>query len=251
MASPNENAAAAKPDADGPKAAAKDTVEAAQKAPGTAAAATSKEKGAEEPAAKKTVGARKSAAKPSPRTAKTKTPKRAATTRSASKQTKPNTERNGKMATKQNPTEAMKAQAETAMSQSKAAFEDMTAKSKEAMEKNAKVMEELGGLTRGNVEAMVEAGRIYAEGTQAMARDTADFARKQAEETAQTMQAMSGVKNPNEVVELQGKYVRGQFDAVVAQTSAMTERALKLSGDVMAPFQNRMATAMEKFTKVA
>lgn len=155
------------------------------------------------------------------------------------------------MDTKQNPTEAMKAQAETAMSQSKAAFEDMATKSKTVMEKNVKTMEEMGGFARGNVEAMVEAGKIYAEGAQELARKGADFAKKQAEETAQTVQAMSSVKNPNEVVELQGKFVRGQFDAMMQQTSAMTEQWLKLTGDVMAPFQNRMATAMEKVQKVA
>ncbi|EMD82523.1 phasin family protein [Pacificimonas flava] len=195
---------------------------------------------------------KKTAGKPSAGTRKTSKSKVSARkTISAPKSTKPTSMRNSTMATKQNPTETMKAQTETAMNQSKAVFEDVTAKSKEAMEKNAKALEELSGMTRGNVEAMVEAGRIYAEATQAMARDTADFAKKQTEETVETMQALSSVKNPNEVVELQGKYVRGQFDAVVAQTSSMTERALKLSSDMMAPFQNRMATAMEKFTKVA
>lgn len=155
------------------------------------------------------------------------------------------------MEEKQNPTDTMKAQAETAMNQSKAAFEEMASKSKDVMEKNVKTIEEMGALARGNVEALVEAGRIYAEGSQEMAREAADFAKKQAEETAATVQAMSSVKNPNEVVELQGKYVRGQFDAMVAQSSAMTERMLKLSTDVMTPFQNRMATTMSKFTTAA
>lgn len=180
-----------------------------------------------------------------PQAAKAETPK-------PEPQTSPkpadNPKRTSTMADQKNPTETMKTQAETAMNQSKAAFEDMASKSKGMMEKNVKTMEEMGSLARGNVEAMVEAGRIYAEGSQEIAREAADFAKKQAEETAATVQAMSSVKNPNEVVELQGKYVRGQFDAMVQQSSAMTERMLKLSSDVMAPFQNRMATSMSKFT---
>jgi phasin family protein len=191
-------------------------------------------------------------------TRKAAAPRRAATApagkkaaRAPSVKTKKSPERKIAMATKQNPTDTMKAQAEAAMSQSKAAFEDMSTKSKEMMEKNVKTMEELGGFARGNVEALVEAGKIYAEGAQTLAKDAAGFAKKQAEETAAAVQSMSSVKNPNEVVELQGKYVRGQFDALVAHSSAMTEQMLKLTGDVMAPFQNRMASAMEKFTKTA
>ncbi|MBZ6379541.1 MULTISPECIES: phasin family protein [Pacificimonas] len=155
------------------------------------------------------------------------------------------------MAEKKNPTETMQAQAETAMAQSKATMEEMAAKSKEYMEKNVKSLEEMGDLARGNVEAMVEAGKIYAEGSQAIARQTGDFVKKQAEEAASTMQAMSGVKNPNEVVELQGKFVRGQFDAMVEHASTMTEHMLKLTTDVMTPFQNRMATTMSKVSKAA
>ncbi|MEE4350085.1 MAG: phasin family protein [Pacificimonas sp.] len=155
------------------------------------------------------------------------------------------------MAEKKNPTETMQAQAETAMNQSKAAMEDMAAKTKDYMEKQVISMEEMGDLARGNVEAMVEAGKIFAEGSQSIARETSDFVKAQAEDAAATMKAMSGVKNPNEVVELQGKFVRGQFDAMVAQTSTVTEHMLKLTTDVMAPFQNRMATAMSKVSKAA
>ncbi|MEM8827618.1 MAG: phasin family protein [Pseudomonadota bacterium] len=155
------------------------------------------------------------------------------------------------MATANKTTENMKAQAETAMNQGRAAMEDMTAKSREAMERGVKSMEEMGGFARGNVEAMVEAGKVYAEGTQSIAREQMDFAKKTAEELSTTMQKLPSVKTPAEAMEMQGNFVRGQFDAMVHQTSTVTEHMFKLMGDVMAPIQNRMAVAGQTLNKVA
>ncbi|MGB7405738.1 MAG: phasin family protein [Pacificimonas sp.] len=150
-----------------------------------------------------------------------------------------------------NPTETMKAQAETAMNQGKAAMADVTAKSREAMERGVKTVEEMNDFARGNVEAVVEASKVYADGTQEMMREQVSFVKSATDELAANMKAMPTVKNPNEIMQMHGDFVRNQFDAMVEQNSKMTERMFKLAGDVMAPLQNRMAVANEKFTKVA
>ena len=53
-----------------------------------------------------------------------------------------------------------------------------------------------------------------------------------------------------QLMKLQADYLRGAFDALVAETSRSTEASLKLAGDVAKPLQNRMALAAEK-VKVA
>ncbi|MBV7255373.1 phasin family protein [Pacificimonas sp. WHA3] len=222
--------------------AAKAAADVAGKSPAkkTAAKKTTVKKVAAKTAAPKQAAAKKSAVKRTARTAA----KAAATP-------KTNTAKRNITMTKTNPTEAMKQQADTAMTQGKAAIQDMTAKGREAMEKSAKVMEDMNGFARGNVEAMVEASKVAAEGTQELVREQADFAKKSVEGFSATMQKVSSAKNPAEAMQLHSDFARSQFDAMVSQTSTMTERMFKLAGDMMAPLQNRVAVAGETFKKVA
>ncbi|MHB9880092.1 phasin family protein [Pacificimonas sp. ICDLI1SI03] len=193
---------------------------------------------------------KKAARKAAKKTVAAKKPAAAGLRARATEPTKSEPNRTSKMAEATNPTENMKAQTETAMNQSKVAVEEMTAKSRDAMERGVKAMEEVGGFARGNVEALVEASKVYVEGTQSIVRDQAEFAKKSVEDLSANMQKISSVKNPNEVMQVQSEFMRGQFDQMVSQTSTMTERMFRLAGEVMAPLQNRMAVAGEKFKSV-
>ncbi|WP_425230943.1 phasin family protein [Sphingomonas sp.] len=128
---------------------------------------------------------------------------------------------------------------------------DMTTRAKDAMEKGAKFFAELNSFNKGNVEALVESGKIVVAGAQTMAQDQAAYVRKQFEEATAAARTMTAVKSPAEFVKLQGDYVRQQFDAMVAETSRSTEAMLKLAGQVVQPISNRVAVAVERIKLAA
>ena len=69
---------------------------------------------------------------------------------------------------------------------------------------------------------------------------------KMFEEATAAFKTLASVKSPTEFMKLQSDFVRGAFDAMVAETSRSTETMLKLAGEVAQPISNRMAVAAEK-----
>lgn len=129
-------------------------------------------------------------------------------------------------------------------------FAEFSAKAKAAAEKGAKAFEEMNEFGKGNVEALVESGKIAAKGFEALGQGYADYARKQFEGTTAALKGFAAVKSPTEFFKLHSDFVRGQFDSFVAESSKNTEAMIKLAGDVAKPISNRVALAAEKI-KVA
>jgi len=115
---------------------------------------------------------------------------------------------------------------------------------------SAKAFEDINEFGKGNVEALVESGKIAAKGFETLGQDYADYARKQFEGTTAALKGFAAVKSPTEFFKLQADFVRGQFDSFVAESSKNTEAMLKLAGDVAKPISNRVTIAAEKI-KVA
>jgi len=137
-----------------------------------------------------------------------------------------------------------------ATAKGQAYFAEFSTKAKAAAEKGAKAFEEINEFGKGNVEALVESGKIAAKGFETLGQDYADYARKQFEGTTAALKGFAAVKSPTEFFKLQADFVRGQFDSFVAESSKNTEAMLKLAGDVAKPISNRVAIAAEKI-KVA
>jgi phasin family protein len=129
-------------------------------------------------------------------------------------------------------------------------FQDFTARAKAAAEKSQKAFEDMNEFSKGNVEALVESGKIAAKGFETLGQGYADYARKQFEGTTAAFKSFAAVKSPTEFFKLHTDFVKGQFDSMVAETSKNTEALIKLAGDVAKPISNRVAVAAEKI-KVA
>jgi phasin family protein len=130
-------------------------------------------------------------------------------------------------------------------------FADMNGRAKDAMEKSTKLFSDWTSFNKGNIEAMVESGKLAVAGMQTLAQDQAAYVRKQFEEATATARSLASVKSPTEFVKLQGDYVRQQFDGAMAETSRSTEAVLKLAGEVVQPVANRVALAVEKIKQAA
>jgi phasin family protein len=141
------------------------------------------------------------------------------------------------------------ATANTAKAQ--ALFSDFNDRTKAAVEKSTKLVEEAGEFAKGNLEAVVESGRIAAKGFESLGQDAAEYGRKSFENATSAMKTLATVKSPTEFFKLQSDFVRGAFDAYVAEASKNTEAVIKLAGDAAQPISNRFAVAAEKVKTAA
>ena len=146
--------------------------------------------------------------------------------------------------------ETIKTAAEQTEAKVQTMFADVNDRAKGAMEKGSKMLEEMNAFGKGNVEAVVESGKIAARGIEAMGQDAVAYTRKSIEEATAAVKTLASVKSPTEFMKLQSDYARSMFDAMVAETSRSTEAMLKLAGEVAQPISNRIAIAADKM-KVA
>jgi phasin family protein len=129
-------------------------------------------------------------------------------------------------------------------------FGDFNDRAKAAVEKSTKLVEDANEFAKGNVEAMVESGRIAAKGLETFGQDAAEYGRRSFESATAAMKSLAAVKSPTEFFKLQSDYFRTAFDSYVAEASKNTEAMIKLAGDAAQPLSNRVAVAVEK-AKVA
>ena len=139
----------------------------------------------------------------------------------------------------------------TTAPKAQALFADFNDRTKAAVEKSTKLVEEANEFAKGNVEALVESGRIAAKGFETLGQDAAEYGRKSFENATAALKSFAAVKSPTEFFKLQSDFVRGAFDSYVAEASKNTEAVLKLAGDAAQPLSNRFAVAAEKVKTAA
>ena len=107
-------------------------------------------------------------------------------------------------------------------------------------------MEELSELTKGNAEALVTSAKIAAKGAETIGAGAAEYNKKSLEHATGAMKSFAAVKSPTELFQLQGEFAKSSFDAMVAETSKLTETMVKLAGEVFQPISSRLAVTAEK-----
>jgi phasin family protein len=123
-------------------------------------------------------------------------------------------------------------------------------RAKSAMEKGAKFYEELGDFTKGNVEALMTSSKVAASAAESMGQDLAAYGKQSVEEMTALFKSFASVKSPTELFQLQSDYARKAFDAAVAEGSKVSEKLVKVSGDIVQPISTRFALAAEKVKSV-
>ncbi len=131
------------------------------------------------------------------------------------------------------------------------AASEMQGKIEEAVAKSSSVITEMNEFAKGNVEAVVESGKIYAAGVQDLGKTYAEEAKSAYETATADIKQMAGIKSPTELFQLQGQIMRRNFDAMISQTSKSTDAAMKLASDSVAPISGRVNVAAEKLSNVA
>ena len=148
------------------------------------------------------------------------------------------------MAKTQNVTEDFTAKVKEAMTQAQD-------RAKQAFEKSQALAGEAGEFTKGNVEALVESGKVLAAGVQDLGKDYVAEAKSAFETVQADFKALAAVKSPADFFQLQGEILRRNFDAAVVTGSKNSEKMVKIANEAFAPIQNRVSLAMEKVKQAA
>jgi hypothetical protein len=99
---------------------------------------------------------------------------------------------------------------------------------------------------RSTYETVVKAGQIYGEGLKGLATHIADVNRTQFEHTVAHFKALSGVKSLKEAFGLQAQFARETTSRALAETGAIVEDYLKVTGEALAPVTAKVREAAEK-----
>lgn len=125
-------------------------------------------------------------------------------------------------------------------------FADANERGQQAVRRSQQVAEEVADLTRANVEAFVEAGRVAAEGARSLGQDAVARGREGVEQAADAIRSLAEAKSPTEFIQLQSEFARSSFDRIVAETSRLTESMVKLAGEAIQPLSNRATANAER-----
>lgn len=131
------------------------------------------------------------------------------------------------------------------------AIADAQDKAKVAFEKGATSLGEVTEFTRGNVEALVESGKIFAAGAQDIGSTYVADSRAAFETLTADIKELAAAKSPTDFVKVQGDLLRRNFDAAVAAGSKNSEAMLKLFNEAFAPISGRVSLAVDKVKKAA
>lgn len=128
---------------------------------------------------------------------------------------------------------------------------EMNDKAKLAMERSSKAMEELGDLTKGNLEAMVETSKIAAKGMEQISQHMAEVGRSSFERTSASLKNFASIKSPTEFFQLNSELMTAAFDTMASETAKASEAMLKLAGEIAQPLSNRASVVSDRIKSIA
>lgn len=146
---------------------------------------------------------------------------------------------------------AKKAQNTDFTKTAKEALADVQTRAKTVFAKTGELASEVTEFNKGNVEAVVESGKIFFAGMQDMGRQQVAATKSVVKTVQGDFKKVAAVKSPTELVQLQGELARRNFDAAVSFGSKNTEALVKLYNDAFAPLSSRMSVAAETLKKAA
>ncbi len=124
---------------------------------------------------------------------------------------------------------------------------------KEQVEKlsanSLKTYEEVSKFSKENLDACVTAGTIVAKGFESIGKAWMSYSQEAMETGAQAAKALLGAKTLREAADLQADVAKTLFGRFVAETTKISETAVKVNNDAIEPINARVNVAVEKLFK--
>jgi hypothetical protein len=96
-------------------------------------------------------------------------------------------------------------------------------------------------LGKDNADAALKTFGAVSKGAQAIAVESADFAKKSFEQGTATIEKLVGVKTLDKALEIQTDYVRSAYEGFVAQSTKITELYANVAKDAFKPLERIVA----------
>jgi hypothetical protein len=90
---------------------------------------------------------------------------------------------------------------------------------------------------QGNLDATMKALGAFSTNAQAIAAESAEFARKSIEHGSSTVEKLLGVRTLDKAVEIQTDYVKGAYDSLVSQSTKMSALYSALAAEAFKPYE--------------
>jgi hypothetical protein len=100
-------------------------------------------------------------------------------------------------------------------------------------------MQKLG---RDNADAALKTFGTVSKGAQAIAIESADFAKKSFEQGTAVIEKLVGARTLDKAFEIQADYVRSAYEGMVAQTTKMGALYADLARDMFKPYEAYVPT---------
>jgi phasin family protein len=115
------------------------------------------------------------------------------------------------------------------------------------VEKTLKTAQEMAAFGKGNLDAFIASGQIWAAGVQDLSKSFMASAKEQMDQAVEAVNAFAAVKSFVDFAELQAAFVRTSLDKAITETNKLTDASTKLATDVLAPLTARVTLAAEAF----
>ncbi|MBF9234088.1 phasin family protein [Microvirga alba] len=103
--------------------------------------------------------------------------------------------------------------------------------------------DEIQKFGQNNMDAAMRAFGAVSNNAQAIAAESAEFARKSFEQSSSAVEKLFGVRTIDKVVEVQADYVKGAYDSLVSQSAKMGVLYSALATEALKPYEGILAKA--------
>jgi hypothetical protein len=100
-------------------------------------------------------------------------------------------------------------------------------------------------LGQDNLEATIKSLGAFSTTAQAIATESADFARKAFEQNSSIVEKLLGAQTLDKAVEVQTAYVKSAYDSLVAQSGKMSALYTALATDTFKPYEGLLSKAVK------
>ena len=102
-------------------------------------------------------------------------------------------------------------------------------------------LENIQNFGKDNVDAALKSFGAVSKGAQALAVETADYAKKSFEQGTAALEKLIGVKTLDKAIEIQTDYVKASYEGFVAQSSKIGELATNTAKEAVKPYEGLLA----------
>ena len=95
---------------------------------------------------------------------------------------------------------------------------------------------------KDNADAALKTFGLVSKGAQAIAIESADFAKKSFEQGTATIEKLVGAKTLDKAFEIQADYLRSAYEGIVAQSTKIGELYASLARDAFKPYEGLVPT---------